>query len=68
MSSPTRSRRRRELRRRAQCPDCNSDVRIVRDGPCPQVEVRHDETCPTWRAANAGRPYREIRIQSRVVA
>lgn len=63
MSSPARTRRRRQLRALAACPDCNSDVRIVSDLPnLPHAEVLHDDTCPWYRANGNGQQFRAVRI------
>lgn len=63
MSSLARSRRRRQIRATAACPDCNSDVRIVSDHPnLPHAEVLHDDTCPWYRSNGNGRPFRALRI------
>ncbi len=33
------------------CPDCLSETtRPVQDRGIWRIEVRHDDTCPTWRA------------------
>jgi len=42
------------LRRRARCPDCNSDVTITAP---ERVQVSHDATCPRFRAVNGGQDF-----------
>lgn len=39
------------------CPDCNSelDLAVVSPGVL-RVVIRHDATCPTFRALTEGRP------------
>ena len=37
------------IKRASRCPDCASDVTV--HGAV--VDVRHDVTCPTWRARSA---------------
>lgn len=32
------------------CPDCDADIELVEHAPHVfVVNVRHDDTCPTWR-------------------
>jgi hypothetical protein len=62
MSSPSRTRRRRELRKASACPDCSAHVRVLSDRPgSPHVRVEHDDTCPWWRARGA-QPFSQLRL------
>lgn len=63
MSSPARSRRRRQLRALSACPDCSADVRVISDdAQLPRVRVAHDATCPTFQRANGGVRYTQFRL------
>jgi hypothetical protein len=44
-----------DTRERYRCPDCDSTVTVaVAEGvPGMFVDLRHDSTCPTWRAKQA---------------
>ena len=37
------------------CPDCLADTELVIDG-LPVLNVRHDDTCPTYRRASQRQP------------
>jgi len=42
--------------RLAECPDCCADTELVQPTPGVHVlEVRHDETCPTYRRMQGDR-------------
>jgi len=44
------------LGRLAECPDCCADTELVQPSPGVHIlEVRHDETCPTYRSMQGGR-------------
>jgi hypothetical protein len=39
------------IAQRSRCPDCNSDVDYAFDQlGVLHLTIRHDDTCPTWRA------------------
>lgn len=63
MSSPSRTLRRRALRAAARCPDCRSEVRSAGTGAggIELFEVRHDDTCPWWRAHGA-QPFKQVKL------
>lgn len=57
MSRPQSAQTRRTRRRSRACPDCRPDV--VRRS-ATHLEVRHDLSCPTFRATSGGRPFRQL--------
>jgi hypothetical protein len=56
VSSPARTRRRHQLRHILHCSDCLSTTAVE----AGRVQVRHDPSCPAYRATGGGQPYREI--------